>query len=92
MNGLYKSFNFEYRSNRMRRMCLIQLASAEDKAKTNQHRSERTKQMEPILRPTSRMFFKSKNLKNAFNKKWWAYKVYTRPKKLGWLSSFNISL
>ena len=40
MTGFYKSFNFEYRSNRIRRMCLIQLASAEDKAKTSQHRSK----------------------------------------------------
>ena len=39
MTGFYQSFNFDYRSNRMRRMCLIQLASAEDKAKTSQHRS-----------------------------------------------------
>ena len=41
-----------------------------------------------------RFFSKVKILKNAFNKKWWAYRVYTdiRQKKLGWLSSIIISL
>ena len=38
------------------------------------------------------IFFKSENLKNAFLKKWWAYRVYIRQKKLGWLSPFIISL
>ena len=74
MTGFYIFLNFEYRSNRMRRMCLIQLASAEDKAKTSQHRSERTKQMEQILRAKVKIFFKSENSKNAFNKKMWAYR------------------
>ena len=65
MHGFYQSFNFEYRSNRMRRMCLIQLASAEDKAKTSQHRSERTKQKEPILRAKVKIFSKVKRQKNG---------------------------
>ena len=33
--------------------------------------------MEPILRAKVKVFFEGENLKNAFIKKWWAYRVYT---------------
>ena len=39
-----------------------------------------------------RFFSKVKIFKNNFNKKWWAYRVYISQKKLGWMSSFIISL
>ena len=58
MHGFYQSFNFDYRSNRMRRMCLIQLASAEDKAKTTQHRS-----------PCSGLVLRGKNIDHEANLK-----------------------
>ena len=65
--------------------------------------SERTKQMELNLRAKVKMFFQKWKFKNVFLiKKWWAYWVYTRTsikksvvyirKKMGWLSSFTISL
>ena len=38
--------------------------------------TESTKQMEQTLRAKVKIFFKSENLKNAFNKKCWAYRVY----------------
>ena len=40
-----------------------------------------SKQMEQTLRAKVKIFFKSE--KNAFNKKWWAYRVYIRQKKVG---------
>ena len=40
----------------------------------------------------SRFFSEVKISKNGFNKKWWAYRVYRRQKKLSWLSSFIFSL
>ena len=40
-------------------------------------KSERTKQMEPILRAKVKKIWK-----NAFSKKWWAYRVYIRQKKI----------
>ena len=45
--------------------------------------TESTKQMEQTLRAKVKIFFKSENLKNAFNKKWWAYRVYISQKKVG---------
>ena len=39
--------------------------------------------MEQTLKAKVKIFFNSENLKNAFNKKWWAYRVYIRQKKIG---------
>ena len=39
--------------------------------------------MEPILRAKVKIFSKVKIKKNAFDKRWWAYKVYIRQKNLG---------
>jgi len=39
--------------------------------------------MEQTLRAKVKIFSKVKIKKNAFSKKWWAYRVYIRQKKLG---------
>ena len=39
--------------------------------------------MEQTLRAQVKIFFKSENLKNAFNEKLWAYRVYIRQKYWG---------
>ena len=38
--------------------------------------------MEPILRAKVKIVSKVKILKNAFNEKWWPYRVYIRQKKI----------
>ena len=47
--------------------------------------------MEPILRAKVKIFSKVNIKKNAFNKKWWAYRVYIRPKK-NWVGCLHLLL
>ena len=55
--------------------------------------SERTKQMEPILRAKVKIFFKSENFKKMLLIKNDGHLGFIQDKKkLGWLSSFVISL
>ena len=53
--------------------------------------SESTKQMEQTLRAKVKIFFKSENLKNAFHKEWWAYRVYIKQTKI-WGGCHHLSL